>query len=65
MNQVPYCDSNGVVSVTVQLQHASNVFLVDQQNYNAYLTGQSFRYVGGFYDRTPIQLTARGVADGT
>ena len=61
MNQIPYCDSNGVVSVTVQLQHASNVFLVDQQNFNAYRSGQSFRYIGGFYDHTPIQLRANGV----
>ena len=61
MTKVPYYDSNGFVSVTVQLQHAANVFLVNQQNFNAYQAGRSFEYVGGFYDHTPVHITANGV----
>lgn len=61
MSQIPYCDSNGVISVTVFLQNATNVFLVNQQNLNAYQNGQSFESFGGFYDRSPVHITVRGI----
>lgn len=61
MTQIPYCDSNGVISVTVFLQNATNVFLVNQQNLNAYQNGQSFDGFGGFYDSSPVHITARGI----
>lgn len=59
--QIPYCDNpGGSLTVTVDLQHTSDVFLVDQANYDAYQRGNQFQYVGGNYDRTPAVITVSG-----
>lgn len=61
MAQVPYAESNGRLSVEVELQHASDVFLVDQHNFSKYQSGQSFEYYGGHYKRTPVRISVDGV----
>ena len=61
MVQIPYVDSTGTVSVEVQLNHASDVFLVDSYNYQNYQRGQQFKYFGGHYTKTPVTITVTGV----
>lgn len=34
--KIPYCESQGSLSVKVVLKNASNVFLVDKNNYRKY-----------------------------
>lgn len=34
----------------------SDVFLVDSSNFNAFKSGRSFRYTGGHYRQSPIDL---------
>lgn len=60
MAKIPYADSNGHLSVEVHLQTASNVFLVDSINYKKYISGQSFKYYGGYYKRTPVNISVSG-----
>lgn len=61
MVQVPYAESNGRLSVEVELQHAADVFLVDQTNFRKYQAGQRFEYFGGHYSRTPVNISVSGV----
>lgn len=61
MTRVPYVDSNGRLSVEVELRHAADVFLVDQNNFRKYQSGQSFDYFGGHYSRTPVRINVNGV----
>jgi hypothetical protein len=43
--------------VTVRAQgSACNVFLVDAKNFRQYRAGQPFRYTGGHFMRTPVEL---------
>ncbi|WP_424349625.1 DUF1883 domain-containing protein [Latilactobacillus sp. 5-91] len=59
--EIPYCDNpSGTLTVTVQLQHSADVFLVDQANFNAYQQGRDFKYFGGNYTRTPVKITVSG-----
>jgi len=60
MAKVPYADSNGNLSVKVELKNASDVFLVDSQNYRKFQSGQSFKYFGGHYKTTPININVSG-----
>lgn len=61
MTQIPYADSNGTLSVEVQLQHAADVYLVDSTNFQHYKSGRNFKYFGGHYKRTPVNITVNGV----
>lgn len=61
MAQIPYADSNGELSVEVQLNHAADVFLVDSTNFQRYKSGSSFTYFGGHYTRTPVRITVSGM----
>lgn len=59
---IPYYDNpGGSLTVTVQLQHQSDVFLVDEQNYQRYRSGRNFTYFGGNFSRTPVRITVNGV----
>ncbi len=60
MVQVPYANSNGQLSVEVELQHASDVFLIDQSNFRKYQSGQRFKYFGGHYTKTPVRISVEG-----
>ncbi|WP_035293794.1 DUF1883 domain-containing protein [Clostridium sp. KNHs214] len=57
MAQIPYVDSSGHVTVEVQLNHSSNVFLVNSINFQRYQSGESFSYYGGYYDHTPVKIS--------
>ncbi len=60
MPDVPYADSNGTLSVTVELEHAADVFLVDSVNYNRFKSGKDFKYFGGHYKKSPVTITVSG-----
>ncbi len=60
MVQVPYAESSGSLSVRVELQHTADVFLVDSTNYRKMNSGQKFKYYGGHYTRTPVNITVSG-----
>ncbi|MGK0467167.1 DUF1883 domain-containing protein [Clostridium sp.] len=60
MAQIPYADSNGSLSVKVELQHTADVFLVDSNNYRKYTSGQRYTYFGGNYTQTPVNITVQG-----
>jgi len=60
MAQIPYADSNGRLSVKVELKHAADVFLVDSINYSRYTSGQEFKYFGGHYTKTPVNISVQG-----
>ncbi len=60
MARIPYFDINGNLTVQVELKNASDVFLVDSQNYRKFQSGQAFKYVGGHYDRSPVTLNVSG-----
>lgn len=61
MLSIPYVDNaGGKVSVTVELQHSSDVYLVDQANFTAREHGQRFEYFGGHYTQTPVTITVSG-----
>lgn len=47
---------NDVVEVT--LDHAANVQLMDETNFQAYRDGRPFRYYGGYVTQSPVQLPA-------
>ncbi|MEK4024441.1 DUF1883 domain-containing protein [Sporosarcina sp. FSL W7-1283] len=61
MSRIPYAQSNGQLSVEVELQYASDVFLVDETNYRKYQTGQRFRYFGGHYTQSPVRISVSGI----
>lgn len=60
MAQIPYADTDGNLSVEVHLKHAADVFLVDSLNYQKYTSGQSFKYFGGHYTKTPVRINVSG-----
>ena len=60
MAQIPYADSNGHLSVKVELQTAADVFLVDSTNYRKMNSGQRFTYYGGHYTQTPVNISVNG-----
>ena len=60
MAQIPYADSNGHLSVKVELQHTADVFLVDSNNYRKYTSGQRYEYFGGNYTQTPVNISVQG-----
>lgn len=60
MTKIPYCDSNGYLSVEVHLSHSADVFLVDSINFQKYKTGQGFKYFGGHYTKTPVNISVEG-----
>lgn len=61
MAKVPYVDSSGHFTAIVDLDNASNVFLVDESNFRKYRSGQSFTYYGGYYDRNPVRISVNGI----
>ena len=61
MANIPYADSTGRLSVEVELNYASDVFLVDSTNFRNYQNGQSFKYFGGHYTKSPVNITVSGV----
>lgn len=60
MAQIPYVESNGFISVEVELQHAADVFLVDSINFQHYKAGRNFKYYGGHYKQTPVHISVNG-----
>lgn len=60
MAQIPYADSDGYLSVEVQLSHAADVFLVDNTNFRRYQSDQRFEYFGGHYTKTPVHISVEG-----
>ncbi|KIL07459.1 hypothetical protein SR42_14905 [Clostridium botulinum] len=60
MAQIPYADTQSSLSVEVQLTHAADVFLVDSSNFHKYKSGQSFKYFGGHYTKTPVHISVDG-----
>lgn len=60
MTKIPYADSQGRLSVEVQLKNAADVFLVDSLNYQNYTSGREFKYFGGHYTKTPVTITVSG-----
>lgn len=60
MAQIPYAESNGYLSVEVNLNHAADVFLVDSMNFQRYKSGQNFDYFGGHYTKTPVKISVQG-----
>lgn len=58
---IPYYDNpGGTLGVSVKLNYASDVFLVDQANYNAYISGGRFTYFGGHYTKSPVKINVSG-----
>lgn len=60
MPSIPYADTEGNLSVEVNLNHAADVFLVDSSNFRKYKSGQRFTYFGGHYTRTPVHISVEG-----
>lgn len=60
MARIPYVDSDGYVTATVNLKNATNVFLVDSHNFNNYKSGRRFQYYGGYYNKTPVRISVKG-----
>ncbi|ATO43384.1 DUF1883 domain-containing protein [Loigolactobacillus coryniformis] len=59
--EIPYYDNpSGQLSVRVELQHTADVYLLDQSNFNAKQAGRDFRYFGGNYSQTPVNITVTG-----
>lgn len=59
--EIPYFDNPGVrLTVTVKLQHSSDVLLVDQANFNARNQGRDYTYFGGYYEKTPVKINVTG-----
>lgn len=58
----PYRDNpGGRLSVTVELKHAADVYLLDQANFNIRQSGNpNFTYYGGHYTRTPVRIAVSG-----
>lgn len=60
MARIPYADSNGQLSVEVELKHAADVYLVDESNYRKMNSGSKYKYFGGHYDKTPVRINVSG-----
>lgn len=60
MASIPYQETDSSLSVEVQLRYAADVFLVDSSNFRKYKSGQSFKYFGGHYTRTPVHISVEG-----
>lgn len=60
MVKIPYADTNGDLSVHVELQYASDVFLVNDSNYRRMNNGQNFDYFGGHYTKSPVRIKVNG-----
>ncbi len=60
MTQIPYAESNGILSVEVMLKNAADVFLVDSSNFQKYKSGRQFKYYGGHYTQTPVRISVSG-----
>jgi len=60
MTQVPYADTNGSLSVEVHLKHAADVFLLDSINFQNYKAGRRYKFYGGHYTRTPVNISVNG-----
>jgi hypothetical protein len=58
--QIPFADTSNSLSVEVQLKHAADVFLVDSLNFQNYKAGRKFKYYGGHYTRTPVNIAVEG-----
>lgn len=48
--------TKGTVVRTTLRGSESDVFLVDSTNFSRFKRGQSFEYVGGHYDQSPVTL---------
>lgn len=59
--KIPYAQSNGSLTVEVELKHAADVFLVNESNFRKYQSGQRFEYFGGHYDKTPVRISVSGI----
>lgn len=57
MERIPYVDSSGSFTVIVELKHASNVFLVNERNFQKFRSGETFEYYGGYYEHTPVRIS--------
>lgn len=44
-------------AVMVNCDHQCNVLVMDDQNFNAYQSGNQCRYFGGFYKRMPARIS--------
>lgn len=58
---IPVKDSNGKLSVKVELSHAANVFLLDSTNFRKWKNRQSFNFYGGHYTHSPVNISVNGV----
>lgn len=63
MGNIPYIYTNNRLKVDVELNNASNVFLVDSINYQHYLNRRNYTYYGGYYDRSPLSITVQGAGN--
>jgi hypothetical protein len=64
--KIPLRQQSAGAVVTVTLQGVeSDVFLVDRQNLVAFESGRDFRYVGGHYNQSPVQLAVPSPGDWT
>ncbi|MDN3365381.1 DUF1883 domain-containing protein [Priestia megaterium] len=61
MTRIPYADSNGRLSVEVQLENAADVYLLDRTNFQKYQNGQDYKYYGGHCRQTPVNITVSGI----
>lgn len=59
--KIPYAYSSGKLSVEVKLDHAADVFLVDESNFKKYQRGENFKYYGGHYTTSPLVITVQGI----
>lgn len=55
--KIPYADTNGPLTAEVHLTNQANVYLVDDFNLKKRNSGQRFSYYGGFYKRTPVNIS--------
>lgn len=60
MVQIPYADSQGHLTVEVELSYAADVFLVDSVNFQRYKSGSRFTYYGGHYTTSPVRISVQG-----
>lgn len=60
MTQIPYANSNGHLSVKVDLKHPAEVLLLDSINFNRYQSGLQYTGYGGYYRETPVILSVSG-----
>jgi hypothetical protein len=42
--------------VQVELDHAANVIMLDDNNFSAFRRGSRYSYLGGYYRQTPVRL---------